>query len=232
MPLKDNISKWLYSQPRKAPRFDLKDLVRVLYSPAEAFRSLFLSTNLQRSLALVVVFSMISVFASILVTLDAATVLHFDTRDAIDVSSRGVVSWIITLFSFLVFSLVAAVLSKGVFGGRGERSMTITLVGYCFPAYAVLSVLLLMIFGSSFGGADLLDFETWSKTAAVLGVLMFVVLLFGTIWLIWVVARAISVANDVSMGEGVLTAIMAAIPAGVAFLIVGAVMRLPVGLIL
>jgi len=224
----------LYMQPKRPPRFDLRDLLRVMYSPSKAFPSLYLSTNLQRSLAIVVLFSVVSSLASILVTLDAGSVLNFDTRNALEVSARGAVSWLITLFGFLVFGVVGAVLSRGVFGGRGERTSTLTLLGYCFPAYVVLSIILLSIFNVGLRGLDILNMSAWTdaqlEQAMVTGVLLFGVLIIGLIWLVWVVARAFSVANDVSMGEGVLTTILAAIPSAIVFLVVGAVMRLPVGL--
>jgi hypothetical protein len=40
----------------------------------------------------------------------------------------------------------------------------------------------------------------------------------------------VSVSNDISVGEGTLTTILSAIIAGVLYILVGAVMRLPMGL--
>lgn len=226
----------LYNQPKHAPRLDFADLVRIFYSPTKAFASLYLSTNLQRALALVVIFSVLSAVAGTIVTVSAGDVLNYDTKDVLELSFRGVVSWIVSLFAFLVFSSVAASAAKGVFGGRGERSMTITLLGYCYPAYVVLTVILLGIFTLGFHGLDLTNIDHWTGSqtnqAALSGTVLLVVLIAGLIGLLWAVSKAISVANDISTGEALLTAILAAIPAGLVFIVVGMVMRLPMGLML
>ena len=226
----------LYNQPKHAPRLDLADIVRIFYSPTKAFTSLYLSTNLQRALALVVVFSVLAAFAGTLVTASSGDVLNYNTKDVLELSFRGIVSWIVSLFAFLVFCSVAASAARGVFGGRGERSMTISLLGYCYPAYVVLTVILLSVFTVGFRGLDLTNIDHWTNSqtnqAVVSGVVLLVVLIAGLIGLLWVVSKAISVANDITTGEAFLTAIFAAIPAGLVFVVVGMVMRLPMGLIL
>ena len=226
----------LYNQPKHAPRLDLADIVRIFYSPTKAFTTLYLSTNLQRELALVVAFSLFSALAGTLVTASAGTILNYDTKDVLEVSFRGILSWIVSLFAFLVFCSVAATAARGVFGGRGERSMTIALLGYCYPAYVVLTVVLLGIFTLGFHGLDLANIDHWTNSqtnqAVISGIVLLVVLIAGLIGLLWVVSRAISVANDISTGEAFLTAVFAAIPAGLVFVVVGMVMRLPMGLML
>lgn len=224
----------LYNQPKRRPRFDLADLARVTYSPSRTFADLYLSTDLQRAMALVVLFSIISVFASTLVTANAADLLRYDTTDALELSFRGLVSCVIAIFAFLVFGLAAALVAKHVFGGRGERTMTITLLGYCYPAYVVLSIAALVIFDVGFSGLRLDSVDSWTGVqraqAVVAGVVLLVVIVAGLIWLTWIASKAISVSNDISAGEAVLAAILAVIPAGIIFVLVGAIVWLPIGL--
>jgi len=226
----------LYDQPKHAPRLDFRDLVRVAYSPTKAFANLYLSTNMQRALSIVLLFSLLSVVASILVTADMGEVLGYSTGDAITMALEGFVTWAVSMLAFLVFSLTAAAVAKGVFGGRGERSATITLLGYAYPAYVLLSIVLLLIFTTGFQGLDLTDVNDWSSSeldqAIAAGAVLLLVAFVGLVWLLWVAGKAVSVANDISVGEAVLSAILAAIAAGVVYVLTGQVMRLPMGLFL
>lgn len=224
----------LYNEPRHQPRFHLTDVARASFAPRTAFPGLYLSTDLPKAMALVVALSVVSVLASALVSAGASRILNYSSLDVVDLTFRAFVSWAVTLFTFLVLAIVAALVAKHVFGGRGERSMTITLLGYCFPAYVLLSVLLLVIFEVGFHGLSLGSFDAWTASertqGLVAGLVLFFVALAGLIWLVWITGRAVSVANDVTLGEGVLSVVLAAIPASVIFLMVGAVMRLPIGL--
>lgn len=226
----------LYSQPKHAPRLDFTDLLRVSYSPAKAFANLYLSTNMQRALALVIVFSVVSAVVSLLVTADMGEVLGYSRGDAVTMVFEGFVSWTVSILAFLVFSVTASVVAKGVFGGRGERGATITLIGYSYPAYVLLSIVLLMIFTVGFRSLDLTDVHDWTDAelnqAMAAGTVLLLVAFFGLAWLLWIVSNAISVANDISNGEAVLTAILAAMAAGVVYVFVGNLMRLPIGLFL
>ncbi len=224
----------LYTRPKSHPMLDLKDLGRVAYQPLEAFESLYLTTNLQRSLSLVIIFSLASAAAGTLATAGTGSLFGFETGDALLLGMRGFASWIVTLLAFLTFSLVASIVAKGIYGGRGERSATITLVGYCFPAYVLVSFLLLAIFTTGFQGLNLTDVASWTSgdkdQALVAAIALLGVAFAGLVWLMWIVSRAISVANDISGSEGILTAVIAAIAAGLVYLIAGAAFRLPIGL--
>ena len=224
----------LYAQPKRSPRLDLADLVRIAYRPKKAFESLYLSTNLQRGLSLVILFSLLSAVVSTLVTAGTGEPFGYDTRDALVLSLQGLASWVVTLLAFLVFAVGSAVVAKGIYGGRGERGATITLVGYCFPAYVLVSILLLITFTTGFHGLDFSDVSSWGTIETdhllLAATVLMMVALVGLIWLLWVVSRAISVANDISGSEGILTAIIAAIASGLVYVVAGAAIRLPMGL--
>lgn len=224
----------LYTNPKHAPRLDFADLLRVSYKPKAAFANLYLSTDLHRALALVLVFSILSAVVSILVTADMGELLGYDTGDALTLAFQGFVSWIVSLLAFLIFGVTSALVAKGVFGGRGERSSTITLLGYCYPAYVLLSVVLILVFNSGFKGLDFGMIDQWTEhqlnQAFAAGAVLVAIAIVGLTWLLWIASSAVSVANDVSRGEGALSVILAAIAAGIVYILVGMVMRMPIGL--
>ena len=223
----------LYSKPKQHPRVDLIDLVKVLYSPSKAFPNLYLSTGLQMAMAIVLVFSMVSVGASILVSVDMADIVGYDAGDAIQLGAQAFVSWSLEILAFLVFCVIAAAISKSMFEGRGERSTTITLVGYCFPSYVLVNIIVLLIFKISFSslGVGLEDLTLSDLSHVTAGIAALIIAaLIGLAWLLFVTSRAISVANDTSMGEAGLTAVLSVAASGLIFLVVSAVVNLPLGL--
>ncbi|MCU0851908.1 MAG: YIP1 family protein [Thermoplasmata archaeon] len=224
----------LYNQPKHAPRLDLTDLVRIFVSPTKAFASLYLTTNLERALALVVLFSVISASASTLFTLDMRDVLGYSAMDAFESSLQIFATWAVSMLAFLLFGLSAATIAKNFFGGRGERSSTMTLVGYCFPAYVALSIVFLLIFRVGFAGLDFTSIDDWTSSeldqSIIAGTILFIAVLIGLIWLLVVTSRAISVANDISFSEAALTAVLSTIVAAVVYVVVHMIVRLPLGL--
>lgn len=224
----------LYTQPKRPPRFDFSDLVKIMFSPVEAFTSLYLSTNLRRAMAIVLVFSMLSILISTLVTSEMAAVLGLDASDALKLSLEATTGFLLLIFSFLLLGLVTAWITKTIFGGRGDVRMTVTLIGYCYPLYVILSIVFLAIFTVGFEGLDLTNMDVWTDAqmdqAIAWGTALLLVGLFGLGWLLWIVGRAVSVANDISTGEGVLSSILGGVVAGVVYLVAGSVMNLPLGL--
>lgn len=226
----------LYNQPKHAPRLDFADLLRTTYSPTKAFVNLYLSTDLQRAVALVVAFSIVSVFASMLVTAGMGDMLGYTTGDAIQMAVQATANFVVSILAFLIYGLTASMIAKSIFGGRGERSMTITLLGYCYPAYVLLSVMLLLVFNVGFHGLDFSGIHDWTNSqtdqALAAGLVLLAVAITGLVWLLRITSKAISVANDIATGEAVLSSILAAIAAGVVFIVVGMMMQLPMGLFL
>lgn len=225
------IYKDLYDQPKSHPRFHFVDILRVAYSPRKALTKLYLTTNMQRSLAIVLVFSMVLVAMSVFVSVDMADVIGFDAGHAIEFGGHVFFAWIISILAFMIFSIVSSSIAKGVFGGRGDRSSTITLVGYCFPIYVLISVVLFVIFSFGFESVGFVPLDQWGAkefnqvTASV--VVLLIAAFVGIVWLLIISSTAISVANDISLGEGALTAILSAAAAGVVYLVVQSVMSLP-----
>lgn len=224
----------LYGRPKQHPRLDLADLVRILYSPTSAFKRLYLATDMHRAIAIVIVFSMLSVAVSVLVTIDMADLVGYDTRDAIYLGASSVIALLLSIFTFLIFAMTASALAKGMFGGRGERAATITLLGYCFPLYVLVNIMVLAVFRIGLGVIEAGPIWEWTSSelnrASAGVILLVVVALIGVVWLLVISSKAISVANDISVGEGLLTAVMSATAAGVVYLVVDAMIALPLGL--
>jgi len=59
---------------------------------------------------------------------------------------------------------------------------------------------------------------------------LLVVAVLGFVWLLYIVGKAVGTANDIPTLSGSLSAILASIASGLLSLIVGTVMRLPIGL--
>lgn len=224
----------LYGKPKQHPRLDMADLVRILYSPTSAFKRLYLATDMHRAIAIVIVFSMLSVAVSVFVTIDMADLVGYDTRDAIYLGASSAIALLLSIFTFLIFAMTASALAKSMFGGRGERAATITLLGYCFPLYVLVNIIVLAVFRIGLGVVEAGPIWEWTSSelnrASAGVVLLVVVALAGVVWLLVISSKAISVANDISVGEGLLTAVMSATAAGVVYLVVDAIVALPLGL--
>ena len=226
----------LYEQPRHAPRLNLVNLVRIAVTPKRALLELFLSTDLRHAMFLVVVATTLYAVVGTAVTALMPEAIGLEDADSFELLALGALGWVIAVVSFLVFGLVSAIVSHEVFGGRGDKGATINLTGYCYPWFVLVTVVLLIIFAAGFGGLELSQIQDWSdaemERAIVWGALLFVAAIAGLIWLLAIAGRAVSVANDISGGEGALSAIIGSIAAGLVSLAVSAIMRLPVGLTL
>jgi hypothetical protein len=207
------------------------DIARVAFSPNKAFVKLYLTTNMQRAMAIVAVFSIVLVATSVLVSVDMADVIGYDAGDAIQFAGHVFFSWALALLTFMIYAITASAIAKGVFEGRGDRSSTIALLGYCFPIYVLVSLILFLIFEVGFESVGFVPIGEWSSedvdqvSASV--VLLVMAAFVGLVWLLIISGRAISVANDISLGEGGLTSILSACAAGVVYLIFQSFMSLP-----
>jgi zinc transporter ZupT len=95
---------------------------------------------------------------------------------------------------------------------------------------------MLLVFNVGFHGLDLSRIHNWTNAetdqALVAGMILMVTAVLGLIWLLLITSKAISVSNDIATGEAALSSLLAAVAAGVVFIVVGMVMQLPMGLFL
>lgn len=225
---------WLYVQPKERPSFCLSDLIRVGVSPAKALSRVYLRSDLGHAMAIVIILVAISNITGAVVTESMADVLGFGAVDAIGFMAEILFGVIITTFSLLVFAVIASVASREVFGGRGDKGSTIVLVSYCYPWFVMLTIVMLGVFAWGFEGLNLDRVEHWTdaemERAIIVGAALLSVAVLGFAWLLWMVSKAIGIANDVRTGQAASCAVLAVIAAGVVYLLVGAVVRLPIGI--
>lgn len=225
---------WLYATPKGPARFCPLEVLRLAYSPTKAFSRLYLCAGLRQALLMVVLLAVLSNVVSVVVTESMAEVIGYSAADALDFALQGAAGVVVTILSLLIFGVVASLASREVFGGRGDRGATITLVSYCYPWFVLLSVVLLSVFAAGFEGLDLNRVQHWTdaeiERAIVYGALMLGILVACFVWLLWVVSKAIGVANDVTAGASSLCAILAAVAAGLVSVVASAFISLPIGL--
>lgn len=232
--MRRSVYSWLYLQPKEQPRFCLLEILRIAYSPMKSLSRLYLCSDLKHALMVVVSLAIISNLVGVAVTESMADVLGYSASDALGVIIEGAAGVLVTLMSFLVFGIVAATASREVFDGRGDKGSTIAMVAYCYPWFVLFSVLLLVLFTAGFEGLDLERVQRWSdaevERAIVYGALLLTTAVLGFVWLLWVVSKAIGMANDTTTSSAALCAVVAAVAAGVVSLVVGVFIRLPIGI--
>ena len=226
---------WLYAKPKEQPpRFCLGEVLRVAYSPTKALSRLYSCSDLKHALIIVVAFAVLSNVVSVIVTESMAEVIGYSATDALGFALQGVAGTIVTVISLLVFGIVASMASREVFGGRGDKGSTITLVSYCYPWFVLLTVALLAVFTAGFEGLNLDRVQHWTdaemERAIVYGATLLAIAVAGIAWLLWVVSKAVGMANDVTTGSSALCAVLAAVAAGIVSLLVGVFVRLPIGI--
>ncbi len=226
----------LYAQPKHAPKLDLRNFFRLVAAPRRSLSELYLSTNLKYAMFLVALSTAIYAVVSAAVTSEMSEVIGVGDTNAFELLALVALGWIVAIISFLVFAVVSSMVSHEVFDGRGDKCSTIALAGYCYPWFVMITLVILTMFAVGFSGLELSQVQHWGDSeierAIVWGAVLLASAVLGLIWLLILTGRAVSVANDVSVGEGVLSAIIGAIAAGLVSLVVGAVMRLPIGLTL
>jgi hypothetical protein len=161
-------------------------------------------------------------------------VLGMGYIDAFEAGLLASVGLIVAIVSFLIFSVVSSIVASELFGGRGDKGSTVTLIGYCYPWFVCVSLVLLAIFAVGFSGLELGQVENWSDSetarAIAWGMTLLAAAILGLVGLLYISGKAIGVANNISTGEGAMSAIIGAICAGLVSAVVGIVLRLPIGL--
>ena len=225
---------WVYARPKEHPRFCLGEVLRIAYSPSKALSKLYSCSDLKHALILVVFFAALSNIVSATVTESMAEVIGYSATDAVGFVAQGVVGTIVTILSLLIFAEVASVASHEVFNGRGDRGSTIVLVSYCYPWFVLMTIVLLSVFTAGFEGLNLDRVQHWTDTemerAIAYGAVLLAIAVAGFTWLLWLVSRAIGMANDTSTSSSALCAVLASVAAGIISLLVGSFVRLPIGI--
>ncbi len=231
---KRSVYPGLYDGPKGAPKLDLRNMLSIPMRPRKALMSLYGSTDMRWALVIVILFSVLYSTVSALVTTEMYDVIGAGYIDAFEAGLIAFVGVVVAIVSFLIFSLVSSIVASELFGGRGDKGSTVTLIGYCYPWFVCVSLILLAMFTIGFGGLELSQVENWSDSeitrAIAWGATLLAAAILGLIWLIYISGKAIGVANNISTGEGAMSGVIGAICAGLVSAVIGMVLRLPIGL--
>ena len=226
----------LYSLPREEPRFNARTLLMLPFRPGKALATLYVSSSLSYAMLIVLVFAVIHAVLGTVITAAMSDVIGIGEVNAFEALVLTVLGCVVSLVSFLIFSVVSSVIAMELFRGRGEKGATVTLVGYCYPWFVLVSLLLLLIFSVGFQGLELGEVANWNDDeidkAIGWGIALLAAAVAGLVWLLFLAGKAVGVANDISTGEGALSAVIGCIAAGLVSLIIGAMINLPIGLAL
>lgn len=229
-----SVYPWLYARSKERPHYCIGEVLRIAYSPTKALSRLYACSDLRHALILVIVFAVISNAVSTVVTESMADVLGYSATDALGFVFQGLAGTIVTILSLLIFCVIASLASQEVFGGRGDKGATITLVSYCYPWFVLLTIVLLAIFTAGFEGLNLDRVQHWTDSemdrAIVFGAILATIAVSGIVWLLWLVSKAVGMANDIKTGASALCAVLGSVAAGIVSLLVGIFVRLPIGI--
>lgn len=219
----------LYSRPKEAPRFDLGGMMRAAALPSDAFQRLMVRTDFGHAMVIVILMTLVGTVVAGAVSWALLEELGYYTSNNLWLAVGEALNFGIQIITFFVFAFSAALISKGMFRGRGDYASTATLMGYAFVWFTVFSLATSIVFSTIV--VDVMSEQSGTVTASMLALaLLFLILLIGLVWLLWMSARAVSVANDISMGEGILTIIIAALLTGTVSFVVGLFVTLPIGI--
>jgi hypothetical protein len=172
----------LYATPRQASRFDLRNMLRLFYSPKKALKALYISASLRSAIVLVVV-------SGSLIWLLGTPLTQSGVIDQAIYFVGGITKYCLFI---VIIGVVASYVSK-LLNRKGNVAATITLIGYCQPFMASLVA---VYWTTVFFNFPLLISAIFEITA--------ILYFFG------LTAAAISYANDLSAGESALLLMLGA----------------------
>ena len=197
IPLSNSTTEPVEELPREE-RLEKSALLSIPYSPRKAFESLYLSGTLRGA---VVIF----ISTSILVGAWSLLKNHvFDQSAALEwpeAIQQG--SWIFITLGLI--AILGAYFSRRLYRGRGDYRSSLILMSFIAP----WEFLFVVCFG----------FLSWEPTINLIGSL--IVTGAFVVWMFWVCGTAISVANDISIGQGVTTVIIASYLCGIIIMFTG-----------
>ena len=210
----------LYESKKETPaKFTPSLLFKAMFKPKEAFVELYPITNMNIGIGLLITFAVLSSLISYL-----AYEMSGLSNIAIGMGSELPISWvtlsIITLPLAVLSSLVVCWLSakmSGFFKGRNDFKKTIALMGYAgMPGFIMglassLVIATNLVTMPDYSDPTNLDIGALLAYAAIIGIISLV----GLIWSLIVFGSAVSVANDVSFGEGIISYFGASIVVGI-----------------
>ena len=195
-----------YSQPERPPRIRWDKIFNVLFAPVETFREIYHDTTKMQGIIVTTFFTILSVALSLFFY---STFGFYETGMGVSDNDSGFLWFFIIITAITIPLAIVGLYLSGYFsamiaggmGGFKNPDKTIGLVGYGVIVSFIMGTIQLSVlsvvtdpnpevYDSSYGASI--------GIAIVFGIISF-------IWSLWVNGSAVSVANDVSLGKGVLS---------------------------
>jgi hypothetical protein len=222
----------LYGQPPQQPRLRFDLLFRILFRPKEAFLELYHCTTKIEGIQMVAVLAILSTVMNLIVsmTINVNLMGGYSTYDAsynmVQVAVQSALAVPLAIITVYAVGWLSAKLTRSIGRGREDVDKTIGLLGYGNIVGVFLGIIQLIIYGIVFIALRDASFDV--AFPVTIGLLItFAVISF--VWGLIVSGTAVSVANDVTLGQGIGSYFLASLIIG--FIIVGMVMGILIAIL-
>ncbi len=216
----------LYEKPPEQPRLRLDILPKVMFKPKEAFQEIYPHTTKIQGILAVLFLSIIYTAIQIAFYLLSEYLVSGWTNYSVWFAGYpGFLPYPIIQFIFSIPIAIISLYLTGYFSavitrelrGRRDVDKTIGLLGYGYIVSVVLGFITLIIL-LSIGPSPFTDQSL--DTIFIFIIVFFILIIINLIWTLWVNGYAIAIANNVSLGRGIVAYFLAQIVVGIiAFLI-------------
>jgi hypothetical protein len=202
----------LYAQEPETPRLRLDILPKVLFKPREAFVDIHNHTTKVQGIIMVIIITLIQ--SSITFMFFFNTGIYdsgFSTPDSEDSFNNififtSVIGIPLAVLSLVLMGYLSALFSHEIFHGRKDSDKTIGLLGYgtivTFVMAMIQIALLYLLIEDILNNVD--TFEESGTLFLYFGIVITMTII-GFIWSLWVNGTAVSIANDITIGQGIIT---------------------------
>jgi hypothetical protein len=220
----------VYDKPEQEPFIDFGALFKLLFKPKDTFRELYNHTNAMSGIILVVVFTLISTGYSFAIAAAFFPDLGADAEEQdednpfaglgetpLDNPFWAGLSFVLGIVSFVLVALLVHVIVKSSKEAlKPDRDKTIGLLGYAyFPGFVIgfLTTPLSLMMTDALAA----DTEAGAFPTEACGILLAfgVIAIIAFIWELWIQGHAVSVANDTTLGMGVVFIFISGIIIGI-----------------
>jgi len=206
----------LYTRPQEEPRIRFDVLLKVFYSPKEAFVEIYHSTTKIQGIFVTLIFTLILSFFTIISYIQTAFIpgsfgssSFLPYGDSLMIASASQAFAIpLAIISLYIMGYLSAAVSQGLGGLRKDVDKTMGLLGYGVIVtfiFGLIQLVLVMILS-----VTVLSDDSISGDFAVLGIAG-VIGIISFFWSLWVNGTAVSVATDTTVAKGILSYFLALI---------------------
>lgn len=218
----------LYRKPEQEHRLRFNALPKILFKPKEAFVEIYHNTGISQGIMVAIIICVLSSLISYGVGALSGYYYgglgggyyyysgQFTTSTILSLTFGLAIGIPLSIVSLLATGWLSAKLAKAIGKGRDDVGKTIGFFGYATVMSLVISALIAILIASGVMSAYYSPEPGALPPGFFLGLaIMVIIAIIGLIWGLWVNGTATSVANDVSVGVGVVSYFLAAIIIGI-----------------